>query len=292
MSILASLFGAIGLLRTHPPATMNLAGRAATAKDTLERTEAIVAATPGASLDSEFLRDTDLPPLPRDDAPGHAPAPVRIVNSDSFTFARKLLKEFPGSKISVLNLANDEYVAGGWLQSLSRTQEEALCYSSTLYKTLREEWYPWRPSVAGIYSPAVVVFKDDLDHNCVDLPENERVVVSVLTLAAPRWPRLTPDRARFARDEDIENLRGKTRLMLRMAAHRKQDIVILGAFGCGAFACPPRFVAEEMRNILLEDEFKGWFKLVTFAVFSKKEPDFLGADNFDIFSEVFKDVTV
>ena len=52
-----------------------------------------------------------------------------------------------------------------------------LCYSSTLYETLKESYYPWSNlgpgSVAGIYSPGVVIFKDDLDHNCVDLSEAE-----------------------------------------------------------------------------------------------------------------------
>ncbi|KAF9003468.1 hypothetical protein BDZ89DRAFT_1146082 [Hymenopellis radicata] len=59
--------------------------------------------------------------------------------------------------------------AGGWEGSLTRTQEEALRYSSTLYITLKDEYYPWPNigpgSIAGIYSPAVLVHRDDLDQN-------------------------------------------------------------------------------------------------------------------------------
>lgn len=107
------------------------------------------------------------------------------------------------------------------------SQEEALCYSSTLYATLKEEYYPWSNlRVAGVYSPAVVIFKDDLDHQCVDLPLEQRVIVSVLTVAAPRRPKLVSKR--FANKSDLEILRHKIRFIYRMAAHNGQHALILG----------------------------------------------------------------
>jgi hypothetical protein len=109
-----------------------------------------------------------------------------------------------------------------------------LCYSSTLYVTLKPEWYPWPNlgpgSVSGGFSPGVVVFKDDLDHDCVELPKEERSVVSVITVAAPRYPRLTTDREHFVKESDLEDLRGKIRVVYRMAAHNKQRYLILGKF--------------------------------------------------------------
>ncbi|KZV98800.1 hypothetical protein EXIGLDRAFT_606575 [Exidia glandulosa HHB12029] len=274
--------------------TRTYADRAKVAHDTLARTDSIVASTPGASLDAEFLHDADLPPLTHGESglpwPNYTPQRVRIVNSDSFTLARELLKEIPDARVAVLNLASDEYPGGGWEVSLSRTQEEALCYSSTLFKTLNASWYPWPNtgpgSVAGIFSPAVVVFKDDLAHDCADLPESERVVVSVLTVAAPRALK------GHLSDSELNDLRGKIRLTLRMAARRKQDVLVLGAMGCGAYRCPPKQVSQEMRDILKEEEFKGWFRLVTFAVFSKRDPNFVGGDNFDVFTETFTNVEV
>jgi len=113
-------------------------------------------------------------------------------------------------------------------------QEEALCYSSTLYDTLKESYYPWPNlgprSVAGIYSPGVVIFKDDLDHNCVDLPEAERRVVSVITVASPCRPKLTEDELGFKNESDLEDLKGKIRLVYRMAGHNKQTHLVLGRF--------------------------------------------------------------
>ncbi|KAH7090116.1 hypothetical protein BKA62DRAFT_725744 [Auriculariales sp. MPI-PUGE-AT-0066] len=266
------------------------------ARDTLEHIDSVVSSTPGASLDSEFVREEDMPPLTHDDVavlwPNYPTSEVKIVNSDAFALARSILKESPDSNVSVLNLASDEHPGGGWFYTLAQTQEEALCYSSTLYPTLKEIWYPWTGSVMGIYSPAVVVFKDDLMHNCTYLPQSERIVVSVLTFAAPCVPELTRDNLSFASQTDLDSLRAKIRLLLRTAARRGQDTLVLGAMGCGVYGCPPRQVAEEMRDALQSDEFRGWFRRVDFAVYSTKDPNFVGTNNFDIFYDVFQGVTV
>ncbi|TFK39528.1 hypothetical protein BDQ12DRAFT_681931 [Crucibulum laeve] len=276
----------------------SLAGRQIIANDTVARSESIVAEnlSEGASLDSIFI-PKQLPALDASALPNstYQPSDIAVVNSDSFTCARKVMEKYPEArgKTAVLNLASDERPAGGWIASLSRTQEEALCYSSTLYRTLKECYYPWPNvgpgSIAGVFSPGVVIFKDDLDHDCKDLTVEDRRVVSVITVAAPRWRKLTEDNESFQNPSDIDDLRGKIRLVYRMAARHGQQYLVLGAMGCGAYGCPPRFVAEEMKAILLEDEFKGWFKKVIFAVYSVRSN---GVENYDIFKEIFKGVKV
>lgn len=62
-----------------------------------------------------------------------------------------------------------------------------------------------------------------------------------------------------------------------------------GAMGCGAYRCPPKLVAEEMKSALLDPEFKGWFRGVVFAVYSNQRN---GAGNFDIFQSIFNGVNV
>ncbi|KAF9020739.1 hypothetical protein BDZ89DRAFT_1072044 [Hymenopellis radicata] len=255
------------------------------AKDTISRSEALVAqhAPDGASIESQFISeqlpalDAELCPLP-----GHTSSPVEIVNADAFALARRIIaQDMTGTakgNIAVLNLASDIVRAGGWEGSLTRTQEEALCYSSTLYITLKEEYYPWPNigpgSVAGIYSPAVLVHRDDLDHNLKELPAPERIICSVLTVAAPRAPKLTDNKEGFADPSVLEDLQGKIRLVYRMAAHNHKEYLILGAMGCGAYLCPPRL---------------WWFRRVVFAVYSTKGN---GPGNFEVFQEVFEDVVV
>ena len=105
-----------------------------------------------------------------------------------------------------------------------------MCYSSTLYITLKEEYYPWPNlgpgSDSGVYSPAIVIFKDDLDHSCIDLPVDQRETVAVLTVAAPRLPKLLD--GRFANSSHVRDLREKIRLTYRMAGHNGKQVLILG----------------------------------------------------------------
>jgi uncharacterized protein (TIGR02452 family) len=88
-----------------------------------------------------------------------------------------------------------------------------------------------------------------------------------------------------------------------MAGHNGKQVLILGvcqspvldlrlatdlrpgAMGCGAYGCPPRQVAEEMKAILFDEEFVGWFKEVVFAVYPAGRT---GKTNYDVFKEVFE----
>ncbi|KAJ7148721.1 hypothetical protein C8R43DRAFT_1008529 [Mycena crocata] len=272
--------------------------RRALAQSVRELSPAIVAEhkQQGASAESVFHPD-QLPALDRASCPnlGQPTAAVEIINSDAFTVARNILTTDPAGTVAVLNLASDILPAGPWLQTLTTTQEEALCYTSTLYITLelQKSKYPW-PNlgpgcVAGIYSPGVVIFRDDLDHDCVDLPFSDRRVVSVVTVAAPARPDLTPDRQSFKLPTTLMYLQEKIRLVYRMAAHNGQQYMAAGAMGCGAYGCPPRLVATQMRDVLLEPEFRGWFKKVVFAIYSRGGN---GPGNFQIFEEVFKGVEI
>jgi len=59
----------------------------------------------------------------------------------------------------------------------------------------------------------------------------------------------------------------------------------VGAMGCGVYGCPPRQVAEEMKAVLFDEEFSGWFKEVIFAVYPAGHT---GKTNYDVFKEVFE----
>ena len=93
------------------------------AEDTISRTPGIIAATPGASADSTF-HAKQLPPLKKDDCPNLPPFVVRIEGLDAFTTARKYIRKDPTirGKVAVLNLASDQHRAGGWRESLCKTQ--------------------------------------------------------------------------------------------------------------------------------------------------------------------------
>jgi uncharacterized protein (TIGR02452 family) len=256
-------------------------------EDTIARSADIVTSTPGGSLHSQLI-PSQLPALEKThpDYPSHDCKAIKIHNSDAFKLARTL-KPTVG-RIGVLNLASNYEPGGGWRHTLSKTQEEALCYSSTLYATLKPEWYPWRnvgpESCKGIFSRDVVVFRDTLDDDCVDLPAH---VLSVITVAAPCQPLLTEDGENFAKESDLVDLRERILLVLRIAAMNKVTNLVLGAMGCGAYGCPPRPVAQEMKKALELEEFVGWFERIVFAVYAAGPS---GKRNLEAFTEVFTSV--
>lgn len=270
---------------------LDLATRRRICEETISRTPEITKETPGGSLRSSFT-SSQLPVLSRssNDFPQLQLKHVEILDSDSFAAARSLLASDPAKRgrVAVLNLASDEEPGGGWRYTLSTTQEEALCYSSTLYATLKLEFYPWPNlgpgSAAGIYSPGVVVFRETIDNDLAELPSDDRFVVSVITVAAPRLPKLTSDGLSFANETDLNDLREKIKLIYRLAAHNGQTNLILGAMGCGAYRCPPVLVAREMREIIETEEFAGWFEHVAFAVYGRGK---IGQRNLEVFQREF-----
>ena len=72
------------------------------------------------------------------------------------------------------------------------------------------------------------------------------------------------------------------RRILSSAAIAECDVVILGAFGCGAFQNPPEVVAEAYREIL--PEFDGCFDVIEFAVFCRPQE----MTNYKVFEKAMK----
>ena len=65
-----------------------------------------------------------------------------------------------------------------------------------------------------------------------------------------------------------------------MAARNGADILVLGAFGCGAFRNDPKVVASAYANVL--KECRQHFDLIEFAIFCRG----FETENYDAFAEV------
>ncbi len=107
----------------------------------------IARGTPGAITDSVFIK-SQLPAISSSPEAANYPScphlsrrPIRVLNGDTFAIARQLIHESArtNGKIAVLNLASGESTSGGWNGTRTSSQEEALCYPSTLYATLKPE---------------------------------------------------------------------------------------------------------------------------------------------------------
>ena len=227
--------------------------------------------------------------------------PTKIIVSKKRTFEAAM--NYPGKKVAVLNFASASNPGGGVVNG-SSAQEECLCRCSTLYCNLTEDfmwknfYQPHRHAANPIhnddliYTPDVVIFKSDTPYPRL-LPQNKWTKVNVITCAAPNL-RERPSNAFNTGDgnqavkispaqlEQIHIQRG--RKILATAAANKNEVIILGAFGCGAFMNNPEIVANAYTKLI--KEFKNSFKVIEFAIYCSPRDD----SNFRIFSDRIKGI--
>ena len=189
----------------------------------------------------------------------------------------------------VLNFASATNAGGGVVNG-SNAQEEAICRCSTLYPCISDEKIvnqfhnKHREALkAGkmsalynddcIYTPRVSVFKTDTA-NPELMPEDKWFEVDVISCAAPNL-RSKPsnamnpnsgNKAVVLKPSELMELHMKRmRRILDLARSNGAEIVILGAFGCGAFQNPPDVVAEAMARVIKDYRYD--FKAIEFAVY-------------------------
>ena len=72
----------------------------------------------------------------------------------------------------------------------------------------------------------------------------------------------------------------RMRRILNIVAGRGNDVVILGAYGCGAFKNPPEVVAAALRQVAWE--YRYHFQIIEFAVYCSPRDE----RNYDIFKKM------
>ena len=259
---------------------------AAVAEETLAVIRDVVQKAPNFRTTGELLEPHTLVPALHSQCPNLPKTKIRVINTDTLDIACKLNKNqntnLPASTAPdspsgspptlILNMANAHWAGGGWMKG-ALAQEEALCYRTSLYLTLKHRFYPMAPK-AAIYSPTVVVVRNSISnhHRLLDLSQPDHLpVVSVVSMAALRNPavhrRVGDGREIYAEPADRELMRAKIRMVLRVAAARGHRRLVLGALGCGAFGNPRGEVVELWKEVFLEPEFGGgWWEEVVFAV--------------------------
>ena len=230
-----------------------------------------------------------------------------VENSDCILVARRMLER--GLNPALLNLA-DCYVACGFYPRGSNAQEESLCRSTTLSRSLyqyydekragevsvafRGKRYPMDYHFGGIYSPGVTVFRDAADN--FRLLE-EPFKLGIISVAALNFREKNDHKERDLkyRSEDggftpegLQIMKDKIHTIYRIALANGHDSLVLGAFGCGAFRLRADLVAGFFRDILAEDEFRGRFKEVRFAILERGRAAETGRNGkFAPFYEIF-----
>ena len=123
-----------------------------------------------------------------------------------------------------------------------------------------------------IYTPKVVVFKSD-ESAPVLLNCKDRFEVDIITCAAPVIY------SNYDSDKYEKVMTSRIKRILEVAKKEKVEVLILGAFGCGAFNNPPEVVARIFKEMLQ----KYHFEKVEFAVFCREKSP---SDNYNVFKDI------
>ncbi len=225
---------------------------------------------------------------------------IQLCRSRTFETAVSLHKSFPDRKIAVLNFASATRPGGG-VGNGSSAQEESLCRCSTLLPCIDQVWL-WdryynvnrqardnRHSDACIYSPGVVICKTDA-HIPERVEEKDFVTVDVITCAAPNlrsepsnWHNPETGKPVKMEPRELYDLHVKrAKHILHVAAANKAEILVLGAFGCGAFENDPDTVARAYCSALTD--YRSYFDTIAFAVYCRGYE----TENFTAFRKVLE----
>ena len=197
---------------------------------------------------------------------------ISVVDEDTFTLAEKY------KNAACLNFASHLRPGGGYksvrfvkaaaAKKLIRTQEEDLFRRSNLPEIMDTEevrkYYPLKP-LAGLYCSCTVHLSKILD----PITPFETNIITVPAVVNPN----TPKKQILAE--------AKSKLILDIAAQNNNDVLILGAWGCGAFDNDPNVVASVFKK-LLTNEFASVFREVLFAIPNKE------SSNYKVFESVLQ----
>lgn len=224
---------------------------------------------------------------------------AKVVVSKKRTY--EAASAYKGTKTAVHNFASASNPGGG-VEKGANAQEECLCRCSGLFFSLNTPkmwdgfYTPHRKAHDPIhnddiiFTPAVIVFKTDTAEPKL-MDETQWYDVDVITCAAPNL-RERPsngynsgdgNKSANITDKDLLALHEKRlRRILDVAVSEKDETVILGAFGCGAFMNNPEIVALAAKNVIKEYLYA--FRNIEFAVYCPPRDE----QNYKIFERVLK----
>ena len=257
-------------------------------QDTLrifQENECLIKATKVAQENQQVIPETEI----LDDARTilyDNPATVIVSKKRSFEAA----SAYKDQKVCVHNFASASNPGGG-VKNGANAQEECLCRCSNLYLCLKmpklwDDFYlPHRTARNPlhnddiIYTPGVRIIKSDTATPKL-LPESQWFNVDIITCAAPNL-RERPGNSYNPGDGSVPvKITDKALLQLHEKRLRKildvayikgNEIVILGAFGCGAFSNNPYVVATAAKNVIKDYLYK--FKIIEFAIYCNPRDD-------------------
>lgn len=188
---------------------------------------------------------------------------------------------------AVLNFA-DAMKYGGWVENGAQTQEENLCRCTNLHRVLGRDtcadayYIPNTEDVRErhrevyidniIYAKGITMFKDDTNYNDIEPRKFD-----VITCPCPA--------ERLEEAEAMEIYTRRIEQIILSAIDNGVECIVLGAWGCGAFAQNPIVVARAFAKVL--NEYGNYFKRIIFAI--KYTPNWGSDHNYSVFKTVLSE---
>ena len=117
------------------------------------------------------------------------------------------------------------------------------------------------------------------------LPEKEWFDVDVISCAAPNLRCMSQHNKHWKKnvaDQDLLDIyKKRINRVLDIARYAKSEVVILGAFGCGAFANPPELVVYAMNAAINEHKYD--FETIELAIYCSPRD----TSNYEVFAKEF-----
>lgn len=183
--------------------------------------------------------------------------PIPMVRMDHYAVAEHIVKMTTGAcilanhdkRIIALNFANAIIPGGGYAWG-ANAQEESLCRISGLYYSIKEQKafyrtnrrHIWADYTDGmIYSENVPVFRNDAGQ-WLDNP----LYCNFMTCPAVN----RHEAFMFSKSKLNDIMQKRINKIVSFSQQQKPDIVILGAFGCGAFGNKQDVVLQQFEQAI------------------------------------------
>lgn len=164
---------------------------------------------------------------------------ISVIREDS------IVASYPYKRPLVLVFADDRE-PGGCVKAGGGMQEESIFRRTSIHRCLLKDLYPIKDDEC-LYCPNLPVVFDSEQNGYATMFDT---CASFVACAAVKSPHLLAGHSRM-RQEDVERVAMKTRMLLGLAHVQDHDCLVLGAWGCGAYSCPPKHVAEIMIDTVL-----------------------------------------
>ena len=212
----------------------------------------------------------------------------KITFSRTFTDgACRYFVQKEGRRVCGMNFANGTSIGGGYVRG-AKAQEEDLCrqfpaYFSSMNRT-KDRNYPFGPPAgkAGyadlLYTGGVECMRDDEEGGYRMLEDAERFRCAFVAAAAPN----------VASGQDIFDEKRIQLAMINLLygphlVDQQLDVLVLGAWGCGAFGCDNEVMAKLFAQVINSYAGLHVWKEIHFAI-----PVFANSRNDQIYFDVLK----